>query len=86
MYVKGHVHTNDIENFWSLLKRMIHGTYVGVASFHRGAYVDEEAFRFNERTDKDGGRFGKVLRGVVGRRIGLQDADRQGRPCLGGKR
>ena len=69
MYVKGHVHTNGIENFWSLLKRMIHGTYVQVAPFHLGAYVDEEVFRFNERGDKDGGRFGKVLRSVVGRRI-----------------
>lgn len=69
MYVKGHVHTNGIENFWSLLKRMIHGTYVGVAAFHLGAYVDEEVFRFNERGDDDGGRFGKVLRQVTGRRI-----------------
>ena len=68
-YVKGHVHTNSIENFWSLLKRMIHGTYVGVSSFHLGAYVDEEVFRFNERGDDDGGRFGQVLRNVTGRRI-----------------
>ncbi len=69
IYVKGHVHTNGIENFWSLLKRMIHGTYVNIAPFHLGSYVDEEVFRFNERRDKDSGRFGKVLRSVVGRRI-----------------
>jgi hypothetical protein len=69
MYVKGHVHTNGIENFWSLLKRMIHGTYVQVAPFHLGAYVDEEVFRFNERGDKDGGRFAKVLGAVAGKRI-----------------
>src|SRR6266850_2001703 len=71
MYVKGHVHTNGIENFWSLLKRMIHGTYVQVAAFHLGAYVDEEVFRFNERTipNGDGGRFAKVLGGVTGKRI-----------------
>jgi ISXO2 transposase-like protein/transposase-like zinc ribbon protein len=69
MYVKGHVHTNGIENFWSLLKRMIHGTYVGVSSYHLGAYVDEEVFRFNERGDDDGGRFGRVLRQVTGRRL-----------------
>jgi transposase-like protein len=69
MYVKGHVHTNGIENFWSLLKRMIHGTYVGVSSFHLGAYVDEEVFRFNERGDDDGGRFGRILGNVTGRRI-----------------
>ena len=68
-YVKGHVHTNGIENFWSLLKRMIHGTYVGVSSFHLGAYMDEEVFRFNERGDHDGGRFGRVLRNVTGCRI-----------------
>lgn len=68
-YVKGHVHTNGIENFWSLLKRMIHGTYVGVSAFHLGAYVDEEVFRFNERGDDDGGRFAKVLGRVTGRRL-----------------
>ena len=68
-YVKGHVHTNGIENFWSLLKRMIHGTYVGVALVDLGAYVDEEVFRFNERGDDDGGRFGRVLRNVTGRRL-----------------
>jgi hypothetical protein len=48
---------------------MIHGTYVGVASYHLGAYVDEEVFRFNKRGDDDGGRFGRVLRQVTGRRI-----------------
>ncbi len=48
---------------------MIRGTYVDVAPFHLGAYVDEEVFRFNERRDKDGGRFLSVLRSVVGRRI-----------------
>jgi transposase-like protein len=71
MYVKGHVHTNGIENFWSLFKRMIRSTYVGVESFHLGAYVDEEAFRFNERSPilGDGGRFQKVIRSVTGKRI-----------------
>lgn len=69
MYVKGHVHTNGIENFWSLLKRMIRGTYVDVAPFHLNAYVDEEVFRFNERHDNDGGRFAKILRSVTDRRI-----------------
>jgi transposase-like protein len=69
MYVKGHVHTNGIENFWSLLKRMLKGTYVSVAGFHLGRYVDEEVFRFNERSDNDGERFGKVLGSVTGRRV-----------------
>jgi len=69
MYVKGHVHTQGIENFWSLLKRMIRGTYVDVAPFHLGAYVDEQVFRFNERKRKDGGRFLAVLQSVMGRRL-----------------
>ena len=70
-YVKGHVHTNGMENFWSLLKRAIKGTYVSVEPFHLFRYLDEQAFRFNERTDKDGdaGRFMTVLRGIVGRRL-----------------
>jgi hypothetical protein len=55
-YVRGAVHTNGIENFWSLLKRAIKGTYVNVEPFHLGRYLDEQAFRFNER-DTDAGRF-----------------------------
>src|SRR5438105_3942752 len=66
-YVKGHVHTNGIENFWSLLKRMIRGTYVNVEPFHLFRYLDEEAFRFNERKDCDAGRFVKALRGLTGK-------------------
>jgi transposase-like protein len=68
-YVRGHVHTNGLENFWCLLKRSIKGTYVNVEPFHLHRYVDEQAFRFNERWDKDGGRFVKVLRGTIGRRL-----------------
>ncbi len=48
---------------------MIRGTYIGVAPFHLGAYVDEEVFRFNQRGDDDGGRFDRVVRSVAGRRI-----------------
>ena len=70
-YVRGHVHTNGLENFWSLLKRAIKGTYVNVEPFHLHRYVDEQAFRFNERTDGqgDGGRFVKTLRGTIGKRL-----------------
>src|SRR6266550_5544367 len=50
-YAKGHVHTNGLENFWSLLKRGIKGTYVSVEPFHLFRYLDEQAFRFNERKD-----------------------------------
>lgn len=66
-YAKGHVHTNGLENFWSLLKRAIRGTYVNVEPFHLFRYLDEQAFRFNERKDNDQGRFVKALRGVTGK-------------------
>ena len=66
-YAKGHVHTNGLENFWSLLKRGIKGTYVSVEPFHLFRYLDEQAFRFNERGDNDAGRFVKVVAGVIGK-------------------
>jgi transposase-like protein len=68
-YVKGLIHTNGMENFWSLLKRAIGGTYVSVDAPHLGRYVDEQAFRFNERDLNDGQRFRVVLPGVIGKRI-----------------
>jgi len=68
-YVRGNVHTNGIENFWSLLKRGLKGTYVSVEPFHLGRYVSEQVFRFNERKDLDYGRFAKVLSSVVGKRL-----------------
>src|SRR5204863_9305771 len=70
-YVRGNVHTNGMENFWSLLKRAIKGTYVSVEPFHLFRYLDEEAFRYNERKHEDGdaGRFMEVLRTIVGRRL-----------------
>ncbi len=68
-YVRDAVHTNGIENFWSLLKRTIKGTYVSVEPFHLGRYLDEQSFRFNEREDNDAGRFKSVLSSVSGRRL-----------------
>ena len=56
-YVKGNVHTNGIENFWSLLKRGLKGTYVSVMPFHLFRYVDEQAFRFNNRKFNDSERY-----------------------------
>jgi transposase-like protein len=56
-YAKGQVHTNGLENFWSLLKRAIKGTYVSVEPFHLFRYLDEQAFRFNARKTDDGSRF-----------------------------
>ena len=66
-YAKGQVHTNGLENFWSLLKRALKGTYVNVEPFHLFRYCDEQAFRFNERKDNDQGRFLKAVRGYVGK-------------------
>lgn len=68
-YVRGHVHTNGIENFWSLLKRAIKGTYVSVEAFHLSKYLDEQSFRFNERKDDDSGRFQSVVSGITGKRL-----------------
>lgn len=68
-YVDGHVHTNGLENFWSLLKRGIKGTYVSVEPYHLFRYLDEQAFRFNEREGKDADRFAKTLGSVSGRRL-----------------
>jgi transposase-like protein len=68
-YVRGNVHTNGLENFWSLLKRAIKGTYVSVEPFHLFRYLDEEAFRFNARKLTDAKRFLEVLRTIVGRRV-----------------
>jgi transposase-like protein len=68
-YVEGNVHTNSIENFWSLLKRGIKGTYVSVEPFHLFRYLDEQTFRFNERKEKDADRFVKTVRQIAGKRL-----------------
>jgi transposase-like protein len=68
-YVDGRIHTNGLENFWSLLKRGLTGTYISVRPFHLFRYLDERAFTFNERALDDLGRFEKVLRSAAGRRL-----------------
>jgi hypothetical protein len=69
-YVRDHVHTNGIENFWSCLKRGLHGTYISVEPFHLDRYVDEQVFRFNLRhKHTDASRFKAVLKDIVGRRL-----------------
>lgn len=68
-YVRGNVHTNGIENFWALLKRSIGGTYVSVEPFHLFRYVDEQAFRFNNRKTDDVHRFVVGMKQIVGRRL-----------------
>jgi hypothetical protein len=72
-YVNGKIHTNGCENFWSLLKRAIKGTYVSVEPFHLFRYLDEQTYRFNNRHDDDGGRFSGVLGSVIGRRVMYKD-------------
>jgi transposase-like protein len=68
-YVDGNVHTNGLENFWSLLKRALKGTYVSVEPFHLYRYLDEQAFRFNNRGGSDAMRFALALKGVLGKRL-----------------
>src|ERR1039458_6320967 len=68
-YVDGNVHTNGLENFWSLLKRTIAGTYVSVEPFHLFRYLDEQAWRFNNRKMTDGERFSLAVSGMVGKRL-----------------
>ncbi|SPE35791.1 transposase [Candidatus Sulfopaludibacter sp. SbA6] len=68
-YVKGDVHTNGLENFWSLFKRALKGTYVSVEPFHLQAYADEQAFRFNNRKCDDVDRFRAMVSGIAGKRL-----------------
>ena len=74
-YVDGRVHTNGLENFWSLLKRGISGTYVSVEPFHLFRYLDEQMFRYNNRKDADGkklsnsDRFQLALSQIAGKRL-----------------
>ena len=69
-YVNGHIHTQGIENFWSLLKRGLRGTYISVEPFHLDAYVKEQVFRYNNRKDADDfTRFATCMMGIQGKRL-----------------
>jgi transposase-like protein len=73
-YVDGKIHTNGLENYWSLLKRALGGTYVSVEPFHLFRYLDEQSFRYNNRATKDNplndaDRFSVVLSHVSGKRL-----------------
>ena len=69
-YVNGRIHTNGLENYWSLVKRGISGTYVSVEPFHLFRYLDEQGFRYNNRKDiGDQGRFELAMRNVFGKRL-----------------
>jgi hypothetical protein len=73
-YVDGNVHTNNLENYWSLLKRGVKGTYISVEPFHLFRYLDEQAFRYNNRATKDNpmtdaDRFDLAVSQIVGKRL-----------------
>jgi transposase-like protein len=68
-YVDGKIHTNGLENFWSLLKRGLNGTYVSVEPFHLFRYLDEQTYRFNNRKMTDAERFDIAVKGIVGKRL-----------------
>jgi transposase-like protein len=68
-YVDGQIHTNGCENFWSLLKRALKGTYVSVEPFHLFRYLDEQAYRFNSRKMSDAKRFLQAAASVFGKRL-----------------
>lgn len=77
-YVRGQVHVNGMENFWSLLKRSLKGTYVAVEPFHLSRYVDEQVFRYNNRATKDNplndsNRFTFLMSQVLGHRLTYSD-------------
>ena len=71
-YCEGRVHTNTIENFWSVFKRTLHGTYIAPRPFHLDAYVDEQVFRFNAREGKDADRFLATAKNADGKRLSYQ--------------
>lgn len=78
-YVNGHVHTNGIENFWSLLKRSLGGTYISVEPFHLDAYVSEQVFRYNNRKDSDDStRFASCIMGIQGKRLTYEEITGRG--------
>jgi hypothetical protein len=69
-YVHGRVPPNTIENFWSLVKRQLHGTYISVEPFHMYRYLDEQMLRFNNRKDlNDAQRFNLAMSQIAGKRL-----------------
>jgi len=73
-YVDGKVHTNGLENFWSLFKRGVSGTYISVEPFHLFRYLDEQVFRYNNRKGlKDSGRFNLALSNIINKRLTFSD-------------
>ena len=85
-YVRGNVHTNSIENFWSLLKRGIKGNLCKRRTVPLFRYLDEQSFRFITRKDNDQGRFMSALSSIQGKRVEYKDPDRTNEDLKGGSR
>ncbi len=77
-YVRGNVHTNSLENFWSLFKRCVKGTHVSIEPYHLFRYLDAEGFRFNNRKGTDAQRFARLVEGVAGKRVTYNELIGQG--------
>jgi transposase-like protein len=81
-YVNGNVHTNTMENFWSLLKRGLHGTYISVEPYHLFRYIDEQAFRYNNRRNmNDAERFSLAVSQITGKRLTYAELIGTGKPA-----
>ena len=90
-YVDGQVHTNGLENFWSLVKRGLKGTYISVEPFHLFRYLDEQVFRYNNRAKKDhfvgdGDRFQLAMNHIAGKRLTYQELTGKGTDSVHQKR
>lgn len=84
-YVKGQIHTNGMENFWSLLKRGLKGTYISTEPFHLFRYLDEQTWRYNNRATKekfigDGDRFEMAMSQILGKRLTYKEVTGKGEP------
>jgi len=77
-FVNGRIHTNGLENFWSLFKRTIYGTHHSVEAFHLDRYLDSATYRFNTRKMKDGERFATALAQTDGRRLTYEELTERG--------
>ena len=75
-YVKGNVHTNTVEGFFSILKRGINGTYQHVIAKHLHRYLTEFDFGYNMRKLEDAARTVCVFRGIEGKRLLYRDSSR----------
>jgi hypothetical protein len=77
-YVEGRVHCNGVENYWSLFRRMLHGTYTHADPRHLQAYLDEQDYRFNNRATNDGSRFAIAVMAIPGKRLTYQELSERG--------